>query len=396
MNETFIYPFRRATTFSFIFVLSLIAISLIVVIAENTTSEGKTEDYTLNPPAPPEDVGGYVVENHCKIVWMPPKNMEEGPVDTYRIYRNGSSEDPVLYDEVNSDIILYHDYNIKGGETYCYWVSSVNKWGESERVRTRKLSIKGIPDPVGSISLSSEEGSVNITWATPMTAGGFGEIVCDVQRAGRAGLFESIFIISAQLNTTYTHTDNSVTNGVSYFYKVVIKNEIGTSENNSIAQTYLTGPPSYVVQMYETPSVGKISIRWDPPANNGGSEILGYIIKKGRTKDDLREIEQVDVNTTQWMDNDPYLQGDNWYSIRAYNAFGEGEETIGVAWIKRDYHDEFDSTFIIFLSLLFIPGLIVGSIAFTLDLGKAKNDCPDHIGAEVIDVPEYTSSEDKK
>src|SRR5690606_9581274 len=81
--------------------------------------------------------------------------------------------------------------------------------------------------------------------------------------------------------TSYTHSGRTA--GYHYRYRVLAKNQAGTSNPSAASNTLLvigtsseprnfrvgTGPSSYQLQM-----------GWSSPADNGGSAVTGYVIQR--------------------------------------------------------------------------------------------------------------------
>lgn len=349
------------------------------------------EPGTSIPPNPPVSVTGYGKEYYCRISWMPPVWSDENPAASYRIYRSNDPDDPLLYDEIPGSELVYEDHNVSGRQSYYYWVSAVNEWGGSDLSGTGELFPKTLPDPVTKISFIPGQGEIVITWTTSLYTGNAGKLKSEVQRASKIDRFQTLFSTEVGANTTYNCTDPAPEIGVTYFYRVLISNDLGYSENGSVIEVVLDGPPSSVINLQATPSLKEIYLRWDPPANDGGSKVQGYVIKRSKERGSLQEIARLDAYTTEWVDRDPLSPGSNYYYVAAYNEYGEGEERRAVSDIESGYDDEQISFLILFLVLMLIPGGIVGVIAYNIDQRRGKEDDPD-----LMNVEEYLSREESE
>lgn len=320
---------------------------------------------------------------------MPPVRDEENPAVSYSIYRSNLPEEPLLYDELTSSELVYEDHNVSGRQSYYYWVSALNEWGESDLSRTEELFPKTLPDPVTSISFLPGLEEANIVWTIPFYTGNAGEITVELQRASKLSRFETLFTAEMAANDTYTYTDKTPAIGVTYFYRVLISNELGYSENGTVIEVLIDSPPSRVMNLHATPTLEKIYLRWDPPANDGGGNVLGYIIKRSKDMGSLQEIVRVDARTTEWVDEEPLSPGSNYYYVVAYNEMGESEESTVVSEIENGYDDETNSCLLIFFVLLFFPGAVVGAISYQVDQRRVNKYDPD-----LMDVEEYLSREE--
>jgi hypothetical protein len=245
------------------------------------------------------------------------------------------------------------------------------------------------PPPVQEFSAKSVWNGVRVTWKTPTISNGSTFLECTLFRASIISPFEKVFFSHVTPNRTYTFNDDTTKVGTTYFYRINVTNRTGISQNNPVIEIIPKGPPSQVKTLYATSSLKKVKLQWDPPVQDGGSEIQGYIVKVGRDRNRLKEITRVDQNTTEWEHHISDPKEEKCYSVTAFNEYGEGEEDwYYVSTYERD-EDDVDTIILILLLLMLIPGSIVGGIAYLIKKRKERK-----IDDGLIDVEEFFAMRD--
>lgn len=96
-----------------------------VVISINGTSENLTNELL---PSSPQNLVANAGDGYVYLTWEAPAYSGFSNITEYRIYRNG-----ILIATVPADQLYYYDTNVVNGETYIYYVTTVNSIGESEK-----------------------------------------------------------------------------------------------------------------------------------------------------------------------------------------------------------------------------------------------------------------------
>src|SRR5207249_3207565 len=132
------------------------------------------------------------------------------------------------------------------------------------------------------------------------------------------------FLITVPLVTTYT--DATVTNGVTYYYKVSATNAIGEGPKSNEASATPSAPatpPGAPQGLSATPGDTTVSLTWSPPTSNGGSPITNYLIYRGTTSEGETLVQTLPVvlaYTDSGLTNgQPYF-----YEVTAKNGVGQG------------------------------------------------------------------------
>src|SRR5207249_661520 len=132
------------------------------------------------------------------------------------------------------------------------------------------------------------------------------------------------FLITVPLVTTYT--DATVTNGVTYYYKVSATNAIGEGPKSNEASATPSAPatpPGAPQGLSATPGDTTVSLTWSPPVSNGGSPITNYKIYRGNSSGG--ESFHIEIgNVLAYSDTGLSNGVTYFYQVSAVNAVGEG------------------------------------------------------------------------
>src|SRR5439155_1719112 len=118
----------------------------------------------------------------------------------------------------------------------------------------------------------------------------------------------------------------TVTNGVTYYYKVSATNAIGEGPKSNEASATPTAPatpPGAPQGLSATPGDTTVSLTWSPPSSNGGSPITNYKIY--RTTAGGGETPQATIGNVLTYSDTAVTNGVTYYyEVSALNNVGEG------------------------------------------------------------------------
>jgi hypothetical protein len=186
---------------------------------------------TLTPLAPvPTNVAATGGNAVVTLAW----DASSGAT-SYNVKRSTTSGGP--YTQLaNPTTTAYTDSTATNGTTYYYVVSAVNAGGESANSAQASATPVAAKVPAAPTNLAATPGAaqVSLTWSASDGATSY-----NVKRATTSG--GPYTPIATPTATSYN--DNSVTNGVRYFYVVSAVNAGGESPNSNEASAIPTGPP---------------------------------------------------------------------------------------------------------------------------------------------------------
>jgi len=214
----------------------------------------------INPPPPPSNLfaeESHLIENAMFISWKNPdisKLCRIAPITGFTIQRTGSP----FGHTVNIGLTNQYDYlNVPQG-IYDIRIKTNSYYGSSDWAY---LSNIGVFNPAKINDLKGQHGnsSVTLTWTKPHD-GGFP--ITDYEYSVNNGSF----ILTNSTNTTVTIP--SLTNGISYTFKVRAINGNPTVDSNIISVTPSTIPDAPTNLQSPQYGSGTVDLTWTAPTNN--------------------------------------------------------------------------------------------------------------------------------
>src|SRR5207302_19945 len=169
------------------------------------------------------------------------------------------------------------------------------------------------------------DGQVTLNWQAPSDDGGSPILLYTIYRGNSSG--GESFLITVPLVTTYT--DATVTNGVTYYYKVSATNAVGEGPKSNEASATPSAPatpPGAPQGLSATPGDTTVSLTWSPPSSNGGSPITNYKIYR-RTAGGGETLIATIGNQLSYSDGGLTNGVTYYYKVSAVNNEGEGPKS---------------------------------------------------------------------
>ena len=122
---------------------------------------------------------------------------------------------------------------------------------------------------------------MTLTWTAPSN-GGAGQPISGftVQRSTDGSTWTTIVANTGYPNSGIqnTFTDQSVSNGYSYYYRVAALSNLGIGAYSSTVSAAPVGPSSAPANLYSVAGDSNVQLTWSAPVNSGGSPVTGYKI----------------------------------------------------------------------------------------------------------------------
>jgi fibronectin type 3 domain-containing protein len=256
------------------------------VSAVNQMGEGVQSDRTgARPtgqgkvPGPVGDLSGQTSDGLIILSWLPPRESGGLDITGYSIYRGDDQKYPTFLSSTSATAYMDNDVTER---TYSYSVSALNPKGEGKRTAPLNvtLTVPGTaPGAPMNLSVSAGFGFVHLGWDPPDDSGGQPIQGYRVFRAsGR-----NMTLLASPASTGFR--DESVTNGLTYLYKVSAVNRKGEGISTRPVSGSPGKLPGAISDLTAKMEKGEILLRWSPPADRGGFQCLTYKIYGGDSSD---------------------------------------------------------------------------------------------------------------
>ena len=268
------------------------------------------------------------------LTWNAPNSTGSGPITNYRIYRGTISGGETLLTTIGN-VTSYVDTMVVGGTTYYYQVSAVNIIGEGPK--SNEVSAISLSLPTAPRSLTATPGNTQVTlgWLPPLNDGGS---AITEYRIYRGTISNGESYLTSVTGSTTTFLDSTVTNGITYYYKVSAVNSIGEGPFSNEANATPVGVPTEPQNLIATPDNGQITLTWQSPISDGGAAITGYRIYRGLSSGTETFLVQVGV-TTGYVNTGLTNGVTYYYYITAINTVGESNPSNEVSATPRTHPD---------------------------------------------------------
>lgn len=251
-------------------------------------------DAPLSLDAKPGWDGGALQDGEVLLTWNAPTHDGGLGLDSYRVeQREAGGEWQSVGSRDQTNVLIR---GLMSGVTYEFRVIAVNAAGESASSPSASVIAHGIPDaPTGLVAdvdpaNGIAAGDVRLTWQPPGNTGGrpIAEYLVHV-------LADDGTELHLGETDELSFTATGLVAGQNYAFVVYANNKPELagddgphSYSGPSAQAVATplGPPEAPVALVavaapaEGLGPGEVRLHWEPPANNGGSPVIGYWVKR--------------------------------------------------------------------------------------------------------------------
>jgi len=267
-------------------------------------------------PGIPGNLSAEVVNDEVHLAWDAP--VDGGtPIRNFTIYR--ALKEGSFINILTQNNTTYNDTEMPVGKPLRYHVSARNALGEGPRSETVNVTIIVIPGQPSNLTAQPKDGTVNLSWDPPGFDGGASFTYMVYRGLTRNGEKENVATVDEPF-----YKDSSVTNGVAYYYQVSAVNVRGESPRTLIVEATPYGPPSEPLNPIISQDGSFIHISWDRPELDGGFLIEWYRIYRGETLEGIEFYTQVPVTTTEFLDENVYMDWTYHYQVSAETEKLEG------------------------------------------------------------------------
>jgi uncharacterized protein YjbI with pentapeptide repeats len=259
------------------------------VTAENTVGDSPESDpssavvpvHIVTTPGAPTSVSATAGDAAATVTWAAPAADGWSPVTGYIVtaYDNGLPVAEAAVDGAQSSEAVT---GLVDGDSYTFTVTAQNAVGNSPESApsppVTPLSSHTVPEAPTGVSATPGDGQAVVTWSAPLDDGGSPVTHYTVTAhddAGVAGRW------SAGDDKTSLTADR-LANGDTYTFTVTASNDVGDSQpsdpSGPVAPAGAVTVPDAPTQVRGTAGDGTADVRWDAPADDGGSPTTSYTL----------------------------------------------------------------------------------------------------------------------
>ncbi|XP_070200689.1 twitchin-like isoform X4 [Littorina saxatilis] len=259
------------------------------------------------------------------------------PTAKWELNGNDLEVSPRVSSKLDADKVILAVAKAKREDTGKYTITLKNDSGtETGRVNVNVLD-KPTP-PKGPLVASDIDGeTLTLSWQPPKDDGGepIGNYIVEKRKAG-TGRWTKV--------SSFCHSPTcqvrNLEPGTKYEFRVAAENSQGISEALETEEAVLAKYPFDAAQAPSTPKClahteDSITLEWNPPRNDGGSPVYGYVLEKREkgdkkwTKANVQEIPDTEYTVKGLQEGKEYE-----FRVAAINAAGPGEFSEGSGAIK--------------------------------------------------------------
>jgi titin len=292
------------------------------VSAYNSEGEGPLTNFVSvipgTVPSAPQSLQATYGDSQVSLTWTAPVNDGGFTISEYMIYRATSASGPYT-NIANTTGLGYTDTSVTNGVTYFYNITAVNAEGEGPSSNQVSVTPATIPTAPQNLQATYGDSQVSLTWTAPSDDGGYTITKYLVYRAtASGGPYTNI------ANTTgLGYTDTTVTNGVTYYYKVSAYTSEGEGPLTNFVSVTPGTVPSAPQSLQATYGDSQVFLTWTAPVNDGGFTISEYMIYRATSASgpytNIANTTGLGYTDTSVTNGVTYF-----YNITAVNAEGEG------------------------------------------------------------------------
>ena len=237
------------------------------------------------PPVGPLEVSNVTADN-CLLTWAPPADDGGAKIEGYVIEKRESSR--LVWTNVVSDLQVtqFKVTKLLKGNEYIFRVMAVNKYGLGESLESEPTIADNpyvVPDPPENPEVTAiTKDSMVIMWQAPKSDGGTPITNYNIERKDRIGLrwvkCNKRKVKDLQFKVT------GLVVGHEYEFRITAENAAGVSAPSATSPFYKATDALYNPGAPCNPRIldttkSSITVAWNKPVYDGGSDITGYMVE---------------------------------------------------------------------------------------------------------------------
>ena len=267
---------------------------------------------TITAPSAPQNLAAEPGDTQVTLTWSPPANDGGADITGYEYQVDRGGWNGAGGADARSVVVS----DLENLRQYSFSLRALNggtEAGAAASVNATPRAATTAPSAPQNLAAVAGDTQVTITWDPPADDGGSDVTGYQI----RGGLQTSWVSLSA--TETGPATFPNLENGREYTFEVRAVNEIGPGAIASVNATP-RGTPSAPQNLAASPGDTEVTITWDPPAEDGGSDVTGYEFQV-----DQGDWKKADTNGARSLVVKELKNEQSYtFSLRAVNGIGPG------------------------------------------------------------------------
>ena len=239
-------------------------------------AEAKSQSTPGGLPAAPGSFSAAPGDKQVVLVWEAPSNDGGSAVLRYEVRHAAGASVPAGTAWTAVGLAKTHTVNgLANGMLYSFEVRAVNGKGEGPAA-VRQATPATVPAAPRSPSATPGDSQVVLRWEAPAGIGGSDIVRYEVRHAAGTSIPAQVVWTPVGLATTHTVTD--LANGTLHSFEVRAVNGKGGGPAAELQATPATVPAA-PQSPSARPGDTQVVLRWEAPANIGGSNIVRYEVR---------------------------------------------------------------------------------------------------------------------
>ncbi|MCK9408260.1 MAG: fibronectin type III domain-containing protein [Bacteroidetes bacterium] len=252
------------------------------VSAVNSVGTGATSNVAgpvtpFDAPGAPTGVSGTPLNTSVALSWTAPTSNGGSAITNYVIESSTNGTTWIPFSHAPSVATSATVTGLTNGTAYTFRVSATNNIGTgATSAVSAAVTPRTIPGVPTSVSGTSENSQVSLTWTAPSDGGSpITDYVVEVSENGA-----SFVTFADGTSATAAATVTGLTNGTSYTFRVSATNAAGTSAPSTVSASVTPlSTPGAPTGVSGTPGNGQVPLTWSAPASTGGTAITDYVVE---------------------------------------------------------------------------------------------------------------------
>lgn len=295
----------------------------LAVSANNSMWEGPLSDINSTTPyqvpSPPMNLVGTIGDGSINLSWNPPIDFGGDENVTFELFfaQGNGTLNYMRWLNKNQTVVR----GLENGIEYAFSVRAFNIKGRSRFSNIIILKPMKVPSSPRNLHYIEGDGSLNLTWDPPIDSGG-SKILTYTLILGENE--NELVPIAENISRTWYLIDN-LTNGRLYYISIISWNEMGPCEDPADIMGVPLTLPSPPVNLNITWQEDHVLVKWDPPEEDGGSDVELYIIFRGPDPGNMTKIKAVQGSFLTYTDEDVSPETNYYYHIQCETSLGRSK-----------------------------------------------------------------------